>query len=156
MRSHTRYFLYTCRVQRLSRYKYCLSRKILEHDTALVQQFQSSKDRYACQWKYYDYTPISIMQRNSHFSMKTDWPLILGTCLFQSYYLHLDDIAYVFNLKLPWHWRHNECDGVSNRQPLYCLLNCLFRRRSKNASKLRVTGRSKGQCRGKFFHLMTS
>ena len=37
-------------------------------------------------------------------------------------------------------WRHNECDGVSNHQPHDCLLNLLFRRRSKKTSKLRVTG----------------
>ena len=36
-------------------------------------------------------------------------------------------------------WRHNECDGVSNHQPHHCLLNGLFRRRSKKTSKLRVT-----------------
>ena len=38
------------------------------------------------------------------------------------------------------HWRHNERDGASNHQPYECSLNCLFRRRSKKASKLRVTG----------------
>ena len=43
-------------------------------------------------------------------------------------------------------WRHNELDGVSNRQPHDCLFNRLFRRRSKKTSKLRV----------KCFHLMTS
>ena len=37
-------------------------------------------------------------------------------------------------------WRHNELDGVSNHQPDDCLLNRLFRRRSKKTSKLRVTG----------------
>ena len=37
-------------------------------------------------------------------------------------------------------WRHNECDSVSNHQPHDCLLNRLFRRRSKKTSKLRVTG----------------
>ena len=37
-------------------------------------------------------------------------------------------------------WRHNEHNGVSNRQPRDCLLNRLFRRRSKKTSKLRVTG----------------
>ena len=36
--------------------------------------------------------------------------------------------------------RHNGHDGVSNHQPLHCLLNRLFRHRSKKASKLRVTG----------------
>ena len=37
-------------------------------------------------------------------------------------------------------WRHNELDGVSNHQLHDCLLNRLFRRRSKKTSKLRVTG----------------
>ena len=37
-------------------------------------------------------------------------------------------------------WRHNDHDGVSNHQPYGCLLNRLFRRRSKKTSKLRVTG----------------
>ena len=37
-------------------------------------------------------------------------------------------------------WCHNERDGVSNHQPHHCLLNRLFRRRSKKTSKLRVTG----------------
>ena len=38
------------------------------------------------------------------------------------------------------HRRHNERGGVSNDQPHDCLLNCLFRRRSKKTSKLGVTG----------------
>ena len=37
-------------------------------------------------------------------------------------------------------WRHNGLDGVSNHQPHDCLLNRLFRRKSKKASKPRVTG----------------
>ena len=45
---------------------------------------------------------------------------------------------------LPWvfslHCRHNGHDGVSNHHPHDCLLNRLFRRRSKKISKLRVTG----------------
>ena len=40
----------------------------------------------------------------------------------------------------PLKWRHNERDGVSNHQRHDCLLNCLFGRRSKKTSKLRVTG----------------
>ena len=40
----------------------------------------------------------------------------------------------------PLHWRHNERDGVSNYQPPDCLLNSLFKRRSKKRSKLRVIG----------------
>ena len=41
-------------------------------------------------------------------------------------------------------WRHNEHGGVSNRRRLHCLLNCLFRHRSKKISKLRSTGLCKG------------
>ena len=37
-------------------------------------------------------------------------------------------------------WRHNGRNGVSNNHPHNYLLNRLFRRRSKNISKLRVTG----------------
>ena len=38
------------------------------------------------------------------------------------------------------HWRHNESDNVSNHQRLDCLLNRLFRHRSKKISKLHVPG----------------
>ena len=41
-------------------------------------------------------------------------------------------------------WRHNECDGVSNHQPHDCLLNCLFRCKSKKTSKLCITGLCEG------------
>ena len=37
-------------------------------------------------------------------------------------------------------WRHNGSDSVSNHQPYDCLLNYLYRRRSKKTSKLRITG----------------
>ena len=36
-------------------------------------------------------------------------------------------------------WRRNKHDSVSNHQRLDCLLNRLFRRRSKKTSKLRAT-----------------
>ena len=40
----------------------------------------------------------------------------------------------------PLQWRHNGRDSVSNHQPNDCLLNRLFRRRSKKTAKLHVTG----------------
>ena len=45
-------------------------------------------------------------------------------------------------LKLLWalQWRHNGHTGVSNHQPHHCLLNRLFRRRSKKTSKIQVAG----------------
>ena len=48
----------------------------------------------------------------------------------------------VLSLSLQWH--HNERDGVSDRRRLDCFLNRLFRRRSKKASKLRVSGLCEG------------
>ena len=45
-------------------------------------------------------------------------------------------------------WRHNGLDSVSNHQPHDCLLNHLFRRRSKKTSKLRVTGLCEGNSPG--------
>ena len=45
-------------------------------------------------------------------------------------------------------WRHNGHDSVSNHQPHGCLLNRLFRRRSKKTSKLRVTGLCAGNSPG--------
>ena len=49
---------------------------------------------------------------------------------------------YAFIRVRPWalQWRHNGCNGVSNHQPHDCLLNRLFRHRSRKTSKLRVTG----------------
>ena len=46
------------------------------------------------------------------------------------------------------HWRHNDHDSVSNHQPHGCLLNRLFRPRSKKTSKLRVTGLCAGNSPG--------
>ena len=50
----------------------------------------------------------------------------------------MDDALYTLQ------WRHNGRDCVSNHQPRDCLLNRLFRRRSKKTPKLRVTGLSAG------------
>ena len=53
-----------------------------------------------------------------------------------------DPISWLL-LELHWsklQWRHNGRDVVLNHRRLYCLPTCLFRRRSKKASKFRVTG----------------
>ena len=39
-------------------------------------------------------------------------------------------------MRSPLQWRHNMHDGVSNHQPHDCLLNRLFRRRSKKTSQV--------------------
>ena len=65
---------------------------------------------------------------------------------------HIDPLT---NGNLPHHgeitalqWRHNDHDSVSNDQPHGCLLNRLFRRRSKKTSMLRVTGLCVGNSSG--------
>ena len=50
--------------------------------------------------------------------------------------------------RMPLQWRHNGHDGVSNNQLRDCLLNRLFRRKSKKTSKLRVTGLCAGNSPG--------
>ena len=71
-------------------------------------------------------------------------------------------------LLLSLHWRHNDHDAVLNHQPHGCLLNLYSdadqRKHQSSASLAFVWGihrdrwipRTKGQLRGKFFHLMTS
>ena len=54
-------------------------------------------------------------------------------------------------LRCQWYtlqWRHNGRDGVSNPQPNNCLINRLFRFRSKKTSKLRVAGLCAGNYPG--------
>ena len=78
------------------------------------------------------------------------WKLYRSICAFAV--MELDDVATVAVAAAEanvddadeWlassQWRDNEHDGVSNYQLHDCLLNRLFRRRSKKTSKLRVTG----------------
>ena len=60
--------------------------------------------------------------------------------MYEDVYGHVTDILL--------QWRHNERGSVSNHQPPDCLLNRLFRRRSKKTSKLRVTGLCAGNSPG--------
>ena len=68
--------------------------------------------------------------------------LLLPVCLYVlDFFVCVTDILECIpRIIMPLHWRHNDRDGVSNHQPHDCLLNCLFSRRSKKTSKLRVTG----------------
>ena len=53
---------------------------------------------------------------------------------------HVANISFQKQSRAALQWRDNCCDGVSNYRRLDCLLERLFRRRSKKTSKLRVTG----------------
>ena len=55
---------------------------------------------------------------------------------------HICPVRRLFRTSL--HWRYNERDSVSNHRRLDCLINRLFKRRSKVTSKLRVTGLCEG------------
>ena len=60
-------------------------------------------------------------------------------------------IMYISFSRLDWislQWRHNGRDSLSNHQPHDCLLNRLFRCRSKKTSKFRVTGLYAGNSPG--------
>ena len=67
----------------------------------------------------------------------------VGVSIGQGEHMYWDKVPSserIFTLR----WRHNEHDGISNHQPHDCLVNRLFRRRSKKTSKLRVTGLCEG------------
>ena len=70
--------------------------------------------------------PLSVMGKVNHVKMWLKCVLLL----------HHQAVGIFVALQ----WRHNERDGVSNHQPRDCLLNRLFRYRSKKTPKLRVTG----------------
>ena len=55
-----------------------------------------------------------------------------------------DDLTIKRVVDFTLQWSHNGRDGVSNHQPYNCLLNRLFRLRSKKTLKLRVTGLCEG------------
>ena len=85
---------------------------------------------------------------NENVSAKL-WPFCLGlNGLTPSW--DYDLLLWISNLFFPLslRWRHNDNAGVSNHQPHGCLLNRLFRRKSKKTSKLRVTGLCVGNSPG--------
>ena len=108
------------------------------------------------------------LKHNSSAHLVIESWIICELCSWNFFGIWLSLPHYRQHLCISLQWRHNDNDGVSNHQPSGCLLNRLFRRRSKKTSKLRVTGlcvgnspgpwnpRTKGQLRGKCFHLMTS
>ena len=71
------------------------------------------------------------------FNLSACWLLPVNTC-------EKEQSTMLWSLQ----WRHNGHDGVSNHQPRGCLLNRLFRRRSKKTPKLRVTGLCVGNSPG--------
>ena len=58
------------------------------------------------------------------------------------HYQHCDNVSDIIEMhrNTTLQWLHNGRDSVSNHQPHGCLLNRLFRRRSKKTPKLCITG----------------
>ena len=68
------------------------------------------------------------------FNHVHNWLFLMPTCITKM------DMWFSYNPTKTLQWRHNGHNGVSNHQPLDCLLNCVFGRRSKKTPKLHVTG----------------
>ena len=62
---------------------------------------------------------------------------------FNLIFFRFTKLTYI-QIKSTLQWRYNRRDCISDHQPNDCLINRLFRRRSKEAPKLRVTGLCKG------------
>ena len=78
-----------------------------------------------------------------HLFKNTDWKRYQIWVTPRSLYRDMNTCKKVPSLL----WRHNERDCISNHQPRDCLLNRLFRSRSKKTSNLRVSGFCAGNSR---------
>ena len=83
--------------------------------------------------------PVRRMPKNPLMTLTLVQVLMACSRQTPSYYLMSQCWTRLCRRRLSLQWRHNGHDSVSNHQPHECLLNRLFRRRSKKTSKLRVT-----------------
>ena len=83
---------------------------------------------------------MNYIQVTKHLGNNIDETLIWHKIVSDHCLIDVDTMLFYISLQ----WRHNERDVVSNHQPHDCLLNCLFRHKSKKISKLRVTGLCEG------------
>ena len=86
--------------------------------------------------------PLVMLKKHASYHKMQDCKLSEATRELMKRWSH--DIKMISTILAPFYislkWRHNERDGVSIHQPHDCLLNRLFRRRSKKTSNLCVTG----------------
>ena len=98
-------------------------------------------------WKHGSFVLTTTIDNNTAFSAEQYFePGNLETSIISPTWLAgvVTKMPYQVTLQ----WRHNGRDTVSNHLPHDCLLNRLFRRRSKKTSKLRVTGLCAGNSPG--------
>ena len=95
-----------------------------------------TKTLFVC---YFSYFYIRAINQYKH---RHSWT-VLETVIYTQHIIYLSSHEHIALL-----WRRNGRGSVSNHQPHECLNNRLFRRRSKKASKLRVTGLCAGNSPG--------
>ena len=99
---------------------------------------------------HYDVTVMELdevsasVMRSRHLIHNTNYMYSADRVTWTYHPLTCDLMKYHLGTRHVLQWRHNKRDGVSNHHPHDCLLNRLFRRRSKKTSKLRVTGLCEG------------
>ena len=127
---------------------------LTQSNTCLAQMMLNvfnSNEEWKCCSKYVKICFFDAVISMFHFSIK--WLVLVAAFLTNPYEIENARISIHMFVKksakvsqywrpthIPLHWRHNGCDSVSNHQPRGCLLNRLFRRRSKKTSELPVTG----------------
>ena len=97
------------------------------------------------------YPPITLITFSIFSLLRGRWWFSLlsdATLTNKGSHTNAPVIDYITKTKELLQWRHNGRDSVSNHQPHDCLLNRLFRRRSKKTSKLRDTGLNAGNSPG--------
>ena len=98
-------------------------------------------------WKYMYFKNISLVRSSRELTFVVGWGK--STHYFFDRLRMVNPVFIHENTgKFALQWHHNDHDGVSNHQPRGCLLNRLFRRRSKKTSRLRVTGLCVGNSTG--------
>ena len=106
------------------------------------------KNQWPChKWLYRRFSTAKKMPRGTDSTFR--WVRARNTLTHWSYvFLALTHrLVQIIPIKT-LQWGHNGCDSISNHQSHDCLLNRLFRRRSKKTSKLRVTGLCAGNSQG--------
>ena len=93
---------------------------------------------------------VSFVEEACTCKQSNEMPVIWYTMTLMWRHCNVILVTYTCVNKLdhPLRWRHNGRDSVSNHQSYHCLLNRLFRRRSKKTPKLGVTGLCVGNSPG--------
>ena len=87
-------------------------------------------------------------QQNMYIALEMSVVAMLICSLYATNLVNINNLSCDLLEVNSLYWRQNGHDSVTNHQPCDCLLNRLFRRRSKKTSKLRVTGLCVGNSPG--------